>query len=205
MGRPSITEQRRTEVLDAFVCCVAHYGLHGATLERLAEESGFKRPLIRHHLGNREEMVQSLAEHVVAKFTGQQQQMLSWLEDRDRIPALLDVLFTESTVTDADLVLAFAALTAQAEQDNTLRQHLLGSLVSFEQLLQAEIRAAFPGTTPPRVAAVAQGLMALYFNLDALSPLQPPLAWRMAARAAAEMLVAGADTGGDTEYATISQ
>ena len=38
MGRPSVTEQRRNEILDAFVRCVGRYGLDGATLERLATE-----------------------------------------------------------------------------------------------------------------------------------------------------------------------
>ncbi len=189
MGRPSVTEQRRKEVLDAFVHCVACYGLNGATLERIAEQSGLKRPLIRHHLGNREQMVEALVLHVVASFNQQSLQMQAYLAGKDRLPTLLDLLFAQDTVTDKDLVLAFAALTAQAGQDDTMRAALLDSLSTFEAILRKELELAYPQAANKQHAAVAQALMALYFNLDSLSPLQPPQQWRESSRHAAELLI----------------
>ena len=189
MGRPAVTEQRRKEVLDAFVRCVARYGLNGASLERIAEQSGLKRPLIRHHLGNREQMVEALVAHVIANFDQQTLQMQAHLDGKARIPALLDLLFAEGTVTDQDLVLAFAALTAQAGQDEAMRTALLHSLTSFEAILHKEVTLAYPQAHKTQAAAVSQALMALYFNLDSLSPLQPPQQWRDSSRYAAELLI----------------
>ena len=197
MGRPAVTEQRRTEVLDAFVRCVARYGLNGATLERIATESGLKRPLIRHHLGNREQMVEALLAHVIASFGEQQIRMLAYLEGKERLPVLLDLLFSADTSTDDDLVLAFAALTAQAGQNEAMRKALLDSLIAFETLLRDEIKTAHPRADKTQVTAVSQALMALYFNLDALSPLQPPQQWRESSRHAAEMLIQQLKQGGN--------
>lgn len=191
MGRPSLKEQRRHEILDAFVRCVARHGLYGATLERLAEESGLKRPLIRHHLGNREEMIQGLVNHVVDKFDTQVTQMHEYLDGKSRLPTLLALLFSSDSVTDSDLVLAFAALTAWAEQDELARKTLLDSVVRFEQFLFNELKESYPASTKQQLSAVSQALLALCFNLDALSPLSPPHPWRVSARDAADMLIRG--------------
>lgn len=54
---------RRPQILDAFAACVARYGIDGSTLDRVAEEAGVTRALVRHYLGNRDEVVVALAEH----------------------------------------------------------------------------------------------------------------------------------------------
>ena len=56
-GRPSNQNERYLQVMEAMVRCVARFGLDGATLERIAAEAELSRPLIRHHLGNREDML----------------------------------------------------------------------------------------------------------------------------------------------------
>ena len=60
MGRPNLTEVRTAEILDAFERCVARYGLEGSSLERVAEEAGVKRSILRHYIGNRDEMITGL-------------------------------------------------------------------------------------------------------------------------------------------------
>ena len=55
MARPSVKEERREQILTAYEQCVARYGVEGATLDKVAEEAGLARPLIRHNIGNREE------------------------------------------------------------------------------------------------------------------------------------------------------
>jgi len=60
MGRPSLKKERFEEILDAYEQCVARYGLAGATLEQVARQAGLARPLIRHHIGNRDDLVEAL-------------------------------------------------------------------------------------------------------------------------------------------------
>ncbi len=51
-GRPSRTEERRLEILEAFGRCVARSGLEATTLEDVAREAGLQRAMIRHHVGD---------------------------------------------------------------------------------------------------------------------------------------------------------
>ena len=95
MARPSLKEVRTLEILDAFVTCVTRYGLDGSTLERISEEAGVKRPILRHYLGNREEMVALLIEHVVERFNAQTEALFANLPAERRWPALMDQLFHE--------------------------------------------------------------------------------------------------------------
>jgi AcrR family transcriptional regulator len=59
-GRPSNRDERYAQVMQALVRCVARFGLEGASLTQIAAEAGLSRPLIRHHLGNREDMIAAL-------------------------------------------------------------------------------------------------------------------------------------------------
>ena len=58
MARPERGEERREQILNAFEVCVGKKGLEGTTLSDVAREAGLPRPLLRHFMGNREEMVQ---------------------------------------------------------------------------------------------------------------------------------------------------
>ena len=97
MGRPSVQKQRKAEVLDAFMTLVARFGVEGATLERIAEESGLKRPLIRHHLGNRDEMVRALALHVVEEQRISLENLRTALQDYPGLMNFVDALFSEES------------------------------------------------------------------------------------------------------------
>ena len=68
MPRPSLKDAKSKEILDAFVRCAARFGLDGSTLERIADEAGIQRPMIRHYLGNRDQMIAKLLEHVNSRF-----------------------------------------------------------------------------------------------------------------------------------------
>ena len=65
MPRPDLTEQRTAEILDAFERCIVRHGLDGSSLEKIGEEAGMKRPILRHYVGNREALVMALAERVI--------------------------------------------------------------------------------------------------------------------------------------------
>lgn len=172
--------------------CVARFGLEGATLERIAEEAGLKRPLIRHNLGNRDEMTTALVEHVVSEFDSLTLAIRHALPSDNRIDALLDLLFGSDS-TDPKIVLAFAALTHHAQNDAETRVQLSGAIARYESFLREELARAFPAVAPKKIAAVAQGLMALSFNLDSLSPLAVHQSWRDATRDAADLLIVAID------------
>ena len=79
MPRRSLKEERRSQILDAFEICVARYGVEGATLERVAEEAGLARPLIRHNVGNREDLLDALLERYLESSEHSMRQLLAAL------------------------------------------------------------------------------------------------------------------------------
>lgn len=65
MGRPSIAAERREEILEAFETCALQKGLQATTLADVAEQAGLPRPLVRHFMGNRSDMVTGLIERMM--------------------------------------------------------------------------------------------------------------------------------------------
>src|SRR5438876_3126885 len=67
VGRPSLADERRPQILHAFESSVLKYGLEGSSLERIAAEAGVRRGLIRHYFGNRPELTQALIDGILER------------------------------------------------------------------------------------------------------------------------------------------
>src|SRR4029077_17730419 len=64
VGRPSIAKDRRPQIVEAFAECIRRYGLHGATVERVAELLGVSRSLVFHYFGDTDALVQAVTQHI---------------------------------------------------------------------------------------------------------------------------------------------
>ncbi|WP_421867034.1 TetR/AcrR family transcriptional regulator [Motiliproteus sp.] len=188
MGRPSKKAERLEQILQAFHSCVARYGLEGSTLERIAETSGLQRSLVRHFAGNRDDLVQQLADRVIQQSDLQWTALLDYLPEQRPIPALLDNLF-DAESSDPEFVLVIAALTFAAGNNPQLKAMMQQWMTGFSRDIEALLLKQYPNADKPRLEAVAFGLISLYFNLDSLSPLQQSHHYREPARLAAQLLV----------------
>ena len=83
MGRKSLAAARREEILDAFERCVVKYGLEGSSLEQIADEAGMKRSIIRHYIGNRDELVDQLVERAVGNYRAQVMQTFAQVTEAE--------------------------------------------------------------------------------------------------------------------------
>ncbi|WP_157007446.1 TetR/AcrR family transcriptional regulator [Agromyces laixinhei] len=70
MGRPSIAAVRREQILDATKSTIAEHGVHGATLDRIADSAGMSRGHVRHFVGNRDRLLLDTAIAVFADRSG---------------------------------------------------------------------------------------------------------------------------------------
>lgn len=174
--------------MQALVRCVARLGLDGATLAAIAAESGLSRPLIRHHLGNRDEIIAALQAYVLTDFTAQTEALEAALPAADPATALIEILFSDVGETAPDLVLAFAALTARAAQDPALREACRATVLEFEAAVARALQTEHPSAPAKEVRRAAQGIVALYFNATSLSPLDMPPVWRDDAKTLAQSL-----------------
>ncbi|MET1412719.1 TetR/AcrR family transcriptional regulator [Roseibium sp. HPY-6] len=196
MARPEIKDDRREQILDAFELCVARYGLEGATLGKTAEFAGLARPLIRHNVGNREDLQKALVERFLVRSRVAMEQLLASLPDIDRLETLLDVLFDRRNA-NPQLVLVFNALSAAAPDNAGLAAQLQQWLADFVEQLEAEIIRAYPETSASQVEAAAAGISGIYFNVEALYPIGISNHFVTSSRRAAGLLVSALETGNE--------
>ena len=95
MARPSVKAERTEEILIAFEQCVALYGVEGATLERLASQSGLQRSLVRHYMGNRNELIIALVNRFLTQSSVTFGELFNYLEslEGDQALQMIDMLF----------------------------------------------------------------------------------------------------------------
>jgi AcrR family transcriptional regulator len=187
LGRPSLQEQRTTEILAAYELCVARHGLDGATQERIAAEAGVKRTLLRHYLGNKDEMVEALIKHVVTRFNSETDQMIAALPKTDRPKALLDILFGPLGVSETASVLTINALGAASDRFPKARTGLLEAITRMHDAVAEELIRDYPRVDKTACRAAAFGICHLYFSIDSLMMLAPPKRWLDQARLAADV------------------
>ena len=189
MARPSLKNQRREEILNAFARCVSRYGLEGATLEKIAGEAGIARPAVRHFVGNRDELVEALVEHVRRDYSAKLDALFAWLPDGGRVRAIVDLLFDPAHFSTSDDTALAQALTMASRQYPSAGLMCSKWVASFDDRLAAELRQEFPDAGEDAVRAVSFGIISIYFNMDALSALDLPATMISAAKAGALRLV----------------
>lgn len=188
MGRPSVQAQRREEILDAFEICVAQFGVEGATLERIAEQAGLARPLIRHHLGNREKLVDALADRFFEKWSIRVSKLIDGLPDDRRSEVLLDRLFSSEDL-DWQSVLVAEALISCSSSRPQLAKQMSEWLQDYIATISNQLKLAFPSAAAESIRIVSTGVIGIYFNLDSLEPLGAVKNLRKNSKSAAELLV----------------
>jgi AcrR family transcriptional regulator len=95
MARPSKAEERKEQILDAFERCVVLEGIQGVTLEKVAKEAGLPRSLVRHFVGNRDDMVAA----VFDRFALRAEALWSGLSQRrPSIDEMLEFLVKEAFI-----------------------------------------------------------------------------------------------------------
>lgn len=107
-----MTETRRPQILDACAISIQQFGWEGATLERIAAIADMKRSILRHYVGNRDNLMREAAQRILDTFRG-------WLKsDLAAAPqprALIDQLFPVAIDNQSIPLRAFAGLAVEAK------------------------------------------------------------------------------------------
>lgn len=121
-GRPTVANDRRHEILSAFIELIAERGIEGATTSAVAERSGIARPAVRHFVGNRNELIAQTVSVLVDDYTRRLRQLAGVDPSTDK---LIDVLFGPEWITTADATdAAFDALLYEASRHDTARNSI---------------------------------------------------------------------------------
>ena len=193
MGRPSLKQERRVEILKAYERCVARYGVEGATLERTAKEAGLARALLRHHVGNREELLNGLVEQFLEKSRTDTEALFAALPETNRLSTLIDWLF-DPAYSNTEAVLVSEALIAASSTRPELAEKMKGWVRDFVEPLIAELQRSFANHDKETLSSVAMGVTAIYFNSESLAPLGAVPDIQKTSREAARRLVSTLET-----------
>ena len=190
MPRPSLKDQRTEEILDAFERCIHRVGLAGCSLEVIAEEAGMKRSILRHYIGNRDEILEALAARTIARYRSETAELLDHLPAKGRARALVTLLFHDVGNTNVQTLAVSEALTAASGQNAKIRILYSDWLDHFVSTLADILQESFPARDRNACWAVGYGIASLYFSHEAMTPLSLPKKFEKAALGNALALVA---------------
>lgn len=171
MARPSVKAERTEEILDAFERCVARLGIEGTTLERIAEESGLRRSLLRYHVGNRDKLVQALADRYIERTRQESEALEASMPKENACPALLDALFNSTNDKDIQYILVAEALVAGAGLYPSIKDRMVQWYRNYVAAVANIIKIDFPRSSDDEIRVVAWGIVSIVFNVQSLVPL----------------------------------
>jgi AcrR family transcriptional regulator len=188
MARKDLTEERTEEILDAFARCMVKYGLD-ASLEQVAEEAGMTRSIIRHYIGNREEVVNRLIERISQEYLRELQEAGTHIPQAQMIEATLDYLFnTEPGYDDYDKLIIDVMMTAK-ERYPQAKQSLIMMLDELVILFTKDLRLAYPQADEARCQQVAYSILCLAMSNESFLWMGMNQAYNIAVRSSAEALL----------------
>jgi len=191
MARPSIAEQRRRQILEAFATCVMRTGIVRLTLDDVAREANLQRSVLRHFVGNRDQLVQSAILHFSELYWRSFREHVDALPDAQRLDGVLGFLFdgpfSESHRDEGRLLDSLIAGTSGDPEAQTALREMYAR---FHEGVASELQHAFPDASPEAVRDVAYGVMGVAESHATLADLALPAATAERALRIARRLIA---------------
>jgi AcrR family transcriptional regulator len=188
MGRPSLASTRRPQILRAFEDCVLKYGLEGSSLQRIAQQAGVRRSLIRHYFGNKDDLTEALIAGIIERTIAESRDLASAADERAGAEALAGYL-TGSRFADKRDDALVDALMAASHRDAGLRTQLRRKYRAFQRAIEQQLRSSFPAAATDDICATAYGLMCLAVGSASMHDIEFPASMRGYARQSAIHLI----------------
>lgn len=149
MGRPKNTDERRAQIADGLVACMAERGYGATTIADIAAAAGLTQGLVHYHFkkGKQEVLlfvVERLSDHVYQRFFELAAKATARDDDpRARVHAFIDAFVGLDDRTDPRAVGCWIAIAAEAVRDPDVRAVYAAECKrAFDELLAA-VAAAF--------------------------------------------------------------
>ncbi|MBD7995760.1 TetR family transcriptional regulator [Arthrobacter sp. Sa2CUA1] len=197
MGRPSVSAERRRQILEAAIRSLAANGLAGTSLDRIAEEAGMARGHIRHFAGNRDDILTAAA---VLFYFGEVPDAdtdvpvipnaASFLPEKaGTIAGALDYLFGDFAAPDAENAVTLALVDA-ARTNPQIHAIVLRAYTGSQNELAALLAQACPEAAATSCRNVAYGILTIALGNVFMADIEVSAQRTAVARQSAELLVA---------------
>ncbi|MCM8531526.1 MAG: hypothetical protein NE330_10230, partial [Lentisphaeraceae bacterium] len=157
--------------------------------EKVAEESGLKRPLIRHFVGNREDLLILLEKQVTSHSRYLLDELVANLNPIHKSQDLIEVLFNEDSSSSYEELSVITALIMESANNPELQMKMKAWFVYFEECLKNCLRSDYPEALDDQLNMVSFGIISSYFNIDSLKTLALESSYRADALAVAKALL----------------
>ncbi|WP_156759090.1 TetR/AcrR family transcriptional regulator [Microbacterium karelineae] len=187
MARPSVAAERREQIIGATMTTIAEHGIHGTTLDRIADAVGMSRGHVRHFVGNRDKLLLDTAVAVFADDSGAVGSILpAGVQNmRGALDYLFGVEFGGPDVENA-IVLGLVEFSRQRpEIAEVLTTAYTRTRVQLRELIARER----PNASPESCATAAYGVLTCALGSVFLGDFDRDPSRLAHARAAAEALL----------------
>lgn len=163
MGRKSLKEERVNQILDAFERCIEAQGLESTTLDNIAEEAGVARRIIRHYIGNRDEVIQVAVDRIIEKFTQHAFALIDAAEEGERFEVAFEYIFSEA-FNALPINRQVAALLPASLHDERVQLAVKKIYDAFHSSVDQQLEAYCPSAPASDRKQVAYTVMCLAFG-----------------------------------------
>ena len=167
-----MANQRKAEILDALQICILEKGIQATSLENIAETAGMKRTILRHYIGNRDDIICALSSRWRQKYSEQWQQLLSWLPSSNQANELIDALFTVGSKEMIEGTLIGEAIFSEAKRLPSIKQDQESIMAEFIDHMTNALTEQYPDATSEKLDLVCHGIYANYLLAESFLPLK---------------------------------
>lgn len=186
MARPSLRSEKCEIIQQAYEQCVALYGVHGTTLQSVADKAGMARPLIRHYIGNQDELLKACSERFVVRVTNNFQR----INQTTNIDELVELLFMPLTDKEFSDMSIYAALASASRDYECLKILMENCTLDCQAQFLTHMLHLFPTVAEKKLQAVVVGLWGISLNYYYTRRLlSDPTQLEESARMSAKMLL----------------
>ncbi|HCI01853.1 MAG TPA: hypothetical protein DE276_01500 [Oceanospirillaceae bacterium] len=168
MARPSNKEERSNQILSAYERCIGKYGVEGTTLIQIAEEAGLSRALVRHHVGNQDDLLKQ----AISRFITREEQLYNAYppEQYQTIDDFLGHLFIyeQDYITNTLIAQAF---TSASFENTEIREPMIQWFNNFSSWLLMHLEHKFPDVEKDKLLTVSAGILSICVSYETTIPI----------------------------------
>lgn len=158
--------ERRHDLIEATLDCIAESGLQGATVRQIAIKAGVTAGLIRHYFASKEHILQEAYRVVIARLTEKAERVTG--DPEERLRSFIVINLTEPVANSRSLSL-WASFISRVSVDQQLaaihREGYLRFRNALESLLADFLQARGQEADPARCRALAIAINGLLDGL----------------------------------------
>jgi len=137
MGRPSNTEQRKQEIVNALLRVMAERGYEKASIQAIAKEAGLAPGLIHYHFKTKQEILLGLVNWIASSATERLEKMEAQVSDPwDKLSAFINARLATGKTELPEVVSAWVVIAGESIRQPEIKEIYQGLIQRQLELLK---------------------------------------------------------------------